>query len=478
MTTPQPNILFIHVDQWRADALGFAGNTPAETPHLDRLFAEGIAFSQAYAACPTCIPSRASLHTGLTPRSHGRVGYQDGVPWTYEVTLAGLLARGGYHTQAVGKMHVYPPRNLIGFHNVVLHDGYLHHERRPTQDVTLVDDYLPWLRAAHGPAADYTDTGIGCNGYVTRPWIYDEMLHPTAWVTTQSVDFLRRRDPTKPFFLYASYHRPHPPLDPPEAYVRMYEQVELPPPVAGDWDADYPMPLRGVDSPTPFDPVQRDRARRAYYAQITFIDHQINRLIHALHAHGVLDNTAILFCSDHGEMLYDHGLLAKALPYDASARVPFLLRLPRSIGGLQHATVDAPIEMRDVLPTLCEVAGIAVPETIEGRSVLPFCRGETPAWRDYIHGEHTAGQYSNQWLTDGVWKYIWYSQLGAEQLFNLGDDPKETHDLAPAHPDIVRQWRRHLIEELTGREEGYVRNGSLVVGRPTTPLLREAGFTN
>jgi len=471
MPDQRPNILFLHADQWRGDALGFAGNTPAETPHLDSLYDQGVTFSQAYAACPSCIPSRASLHTGLTPRSHGRVGYLDGVAWTYETTMAGLLADAGYHTQAVGKMHVYPPRSLVGFHNVVLHDGYLHHERRGAQDLALVDDYLPWLRAQAGPAADYIDTGLGCNGYVTRPWIYDDMLHPSAWVTTQSIDFLRRRDPTRPFFLYASYHRPHPPLDPPEAYFRMVEQRELPPPVVGDWDHAFPMPSRGLDSPIPTDPVERERARRAYYAQITFIDHQINRLTHALHAYDVLDNTVILFCSDHGEMLYDHGLVAKSLPYDASARVPFLLRLPPAMGALRRATVDAPIEMRDVLPTLCELAGVAIPPSIEGQSVLPFCRGETPAWRPYLHGEHTAGRYSNQWLTDGVWKYIWYSQLGIEQLFHLRDDPQETHDLAPQLREEVSGWRARLIDELAGRPEDYVQDGHLVVGRPAQPVL-------
>ncbi len=103
----------------------------------------------------------------------------------------------------------------MGFHNVVLHDGYLHRERAKRDDYALVDDYVPWLREQLGqPEADYVDTGVGCNGYAARPWIYDEMLHPTSWVTTQSIDFLRRRDPTKPFFLMMSYHRPHPPSGP------------------------------------------------------------------------------------------------------------------------------------------------------------------------------------------------------------------------------------------------------------------------
>jgi arylsulfatase A-like enzyme len=485
-------MILIHVDQWRADALGYTGHPVAETPHLDGLYRQGVHFSQAYAAVPSCIASRASLHTGLTPRSHGRVGYQDGVPWDYDVTLAGLLAGAGYHTQAVGKMHVYPARNLLGFHNVLLHDGYLHHERRNAQDLHLVDDYLPWLRREHGPAADYIDTGVGCNGYVVRPWVYEDMLHPSAWVTSQSIDFMRRRDPRKPFFLYVSYHRPHPPLDPPATYLHAYERKELPPPVVGDWCADLPRWPSALDSPHPFDPAQRERARRAYYAQITFIDHQINRLIHTLWTYGCLEDTCILFCADHGEMLYDHNLLNKGKPYDSSARVPLMIRFPRSWGYDRETTVDAPVELRDVLPTLCDVAGVPVPESIEGRSLLPFCTATVPAapgtsapgpaapeqppWREYVHGEHYGGEWSNQWLTDGKWKYAWYSQNGLEQLFNLVEDPQELHNLAPDHPDLLPAWLERLARELDGREEGYVQGGKLVVGRPPQNILAEAGL--
>ena len=255
----RPNILFICVDQWRADCLGFSGHPTVETPHLDRLAHESVNFSQAYSCTPTCVPARASIFTGLTPRHHGFVGYNDRQDWHYDVTLPGLLAQGGYHTQCVGKMHVHPARNLVGFHNVVLHDGYLHRERSKADDYGLFDDYTPWLRERLGPQADHIDTGIGCNGYATRPWVYDEMLHPTSWVVTQSIDFLRRRDSTKPFFLMMSFHRPHPPLDPPEHYFNRYLHKGLPDLVKGDWAPEKP-PVRGFDSPIPDDPAQIDIA--------------------------------------------------------------------------------------------------------------------------------------------------------------------------------------------------------------------------
>ena len=175
---------------------------------------------------------------------------------------------------------------------------------------------------------------MGCNGYVVSPWPYDLMLHPTAWVTTQSIDFLRRRDPSKPFFLMASYHRPHPPLDPPQAYLDIYRDVPLPPLARGDWVGGEGLPhvsqrTHSIDSPKMLDAAQIDRARRAYYAQCTFIDHQINRLIMALLEHHVFQDTAIVFVADHGDMLFDHDLEAKALPYEGSAAVPLIIRPPQ-----------------------------------------------------------------------------------------------------------------------------------------------------
>jgi arylsulfatase A-like enzyme len=255
----------------------------------------------------------------------------------------------------------------------------------------------------------------------------------------------------------------------------MYERKEIPPPVVGAWCGEI-APRRALDSPTPVDPAQRDRARRAYYAQITFIDHQINRLTHALWAHGCLENTCVLFCADHGEMLYDHNLLAKATAYEGSARVPFLLRFPLSWGYSSGAIVDAPVELRDVLPTLCEIAGVPVPGSIEGRSLLPFCKGESLAWREHIHGEHALGARSNHWLTDGRKKYVWHSQTGVEQLFDLLEDPRELHDVAADRPAEIEGWRERLVQELAGREEGYVEDGRLVVGRRPQATLAEVGL--
>ena len=158
----RPNVLLIVVDQMRRDALGVNGSDDLHTPHLDQLAREGINFSRAYSACPSCIAARAALMTGLRPDRHGFTGYDSRVEWRYPTTLAGTLAAAGYHTQCVGKMHVEPARNLLGFHHVVLHDGFLHDKRQQYRDAIEYDDYLPDIRRHLGPDADIGDCGVGC----------------------------------------------------------------------------------------------------------------------------------------------------------------------------------------------------------------------------------------------------------------------------------------------------------------------------
>ena len=153
MTMKQPNILLIMTDQLRGDCLGAAGHPDVKTPYLDSLAARGTLFDRAYSSCPSCIPARAALHTGLSQEKHGRVGYQDCVDFRYPHTMAGELAKAGYYTQCVGKMHVHPLRNLMGFHHVELHDGYLHAYRRPDtpwyESQKVADDYFYWLKNGH-----------------------------------------------------------------------------------------------------------------------------------------------------------------------------------------------------------------------------------------------------------------------------------------------------------------------------------------
>lgn len=471
----RPNIVLIQVDQWRGDCLSIAGHPTVHTPRIDQLALDGVRFNHAYSASPTCIAARAALFTGLTPRSHGRVGYQDGVAWDYPVTLAGEFTRGGYQTQAIGKMHVHPHRSQVGFQNVILHDGYLHHGRDRTTNISTADDYLPWLREQIGRDADYFDHGVGCNSINARPWDKEEYLHPTNWLVSQSVDFLRRRDTRKPFFLYMSFHRPHPPYDPPAWAFEMYLNREMPAPPMGDWVdvlAPHAAPYWQDLFVGKIDPRILQRARAGYYGHMTHIDHQLNRFCELLQEHRLDGNTVICFTSDHGEMIGDHSLFRKGFPYEGSARVPLVLKAP--MAGLARGTaIDSAVEQRDIMPTLLECAGLPIPSCVEGTSFLPLARGEKPAWRPYIHGEHCMFGGSMQWLTDGREKYVWMSWSGREQLFDLTCDPLELHDLA-ARPEMAGRltaWRQRMIQELTGREEGFTDGQKLIPGRPVRPTL-------
>jgi len=471
----RPNVLLICVDQWRGDCLGIDGHPVVETPALDQLALRGARFRKAYTSTPSCVPARAALMTGLDQTNHGRISYGDGLPWTYTTTLAGEFTRQGYQTEAIGKLHVYPERNRIGFDHVRLHDGYLHAARRNARDHAWIDDYLPWLRRELGPGADYFDHGVNCNGVVARPWDKPEHTHPTTWVVSEALSFLKQRDPTQPFLLYLGFHRPHPPYDPPAWAFEQYLDADLPEPPVGDW-VGMLEPWRNDHNSESAVAVYPERVRRraqaGYYGHMTHIDHQLNRLFETMQEYGELENTWICFVSDHGELMGDHHLYRKSLPYEGSARVPLILAPPPGSdlpGGMRS---DALVELRDIMPTLLDCAGLEVPDGLDGRSLLPVFHGE-PVGHDVIHGEHTIFGQTVQWLTDGREKYVWWSAEGQEQLFDLDTDPQECHDLArnPATAGRLSHWRNMLVEKLAGREDGHSDGAALIPGRPPLNAL-------
>jgi arylsulfatase A-like enzyme len=214
------------------------------------------------------------------------------------------------------------------------------------------------------------------------------------------------------------------------------------------------------------------RARAGYYGLITHIDAQIGRFLHALGGFGLARNTVICFTTDHGELLGDHHLFRKGRPYEGSARVPLILRAPAACGLKPNHACRHPVELRDVMPTLLDCAGLPVPDSVEGVSLLPLARGEEPEWRPYLHGEH-AGGGNMMFLTDGHEKYVWFTDSGNQQLFDLDNDPSELHDLARKTENAGRLelWRQRLTKELEGREEGFTDGRQLLPGRPVSPLL-------
>lgn len=461
----QPNIILIICDQMRGDAMGADANSHIHTPNIDHLASLGTRFSHAYSASPSCVPARASLWTGQNQWHTGVLGMGSGqgpIPNDFLHTLPGELTRAGYRTHLIGKGHFHPQRTLMGFETTELDES----GRMPDSD------YRTWF-AANAPAGVTPDDhGVDWNSWHSRPWHTNEHLHPTHWTMTRAIDFLNTHDCDRPYFLNISFARPHSPYVPPERYFNMYCNRELPSPHLGKWATMHddqeavldPNAWRGTMTAQ-----QVKRARAGYYGEISFIDEQIGRLMHWMtqSKHDQqLSNTWLLFTSDHGDMQGDHNLWRKTYAYEGSARIPFLVVPPPTLPKPQRPCADEVVELRDIMPTLLDVAKLPIPPTVDGCSVLPLLTGTTSDWREYIHGEHCTSyspEQEMQFVTDGTRKLIWLPRLNREQFFNLQQDPGETCDLIddPAHQDEIQKWRSYLIDELSNRNCGWTINGQL-----------------
>ncbi|MHB1357685.1 MAG: arylsulfatase [Anaerolineae bacterium] len=467
MASERPNILLIMTDQQRGDCLSSAGHPVLLTPNMDTIAEAGVRFTQAYSSCPSCIAARRSLLSGQFPRTHGQVGYRDGVAWNAPATLPGVLTRAGYQTALVGRgMHQHPPRARFGYEQMTVHA------------VSGASDYESWFNQRAPDAGGSMGFGITNNDWTARPWALADELHFTHWTVNQALEFLQRRDPTCPFFLTVSFLAPHPPLQPPAFYFERYLRQEVPAPWIGDWATPTGSDLGGNDLVAPSRVNLQGEAlrscRAAYYGLINQIDDEMRRLLNPINGVQVQTrgNTVVLFTSDHGEMLGDHYIWRKSVPYESSAHIPLLLSAPARYGLPRGGVVDGVCCLEDVMPTLLDLAGIEVPASVEGRSLLPLARGESAAWREYVTIEHSP---LHQSLADGREKFIWWVADGHEQFFDLAADPHEMHDLAssPAAASRIAMWRERLVRELVGRPEGFSDGERLISGRPFPPVLSE-----
>ncbi|HEO71397.1 MAG TPA: arylsulfatase [Candidatus Hydrogenedentes bacterium] len=459
----KPNILFIMGDQHRGDCIGADGHPVVRTPNMDRIGNEGIRFSRAYTAVPSCTPARSGLLTGLTPWHHGMLGYGR-VGEKYPIEKPRVLRDAGYYTLGIGKMHWCPQRISHGFHKTILDES----SREETIDFR--SDYRAWFET-EAPGLVYNATGIGWNDYRAKPYVLPEHLHPTRWTGDVATRFIESDQEDAPFFLKVSFARPHSPYDPPQRFWDLYEDAPIPPAVVGDWANKRYAPLGGnPDSPWhgDFGPEAVRRARQGYYGNVTFIDEQIGRILEVLEKRNLLDETLIVYTADHGDMTGDHHMWRKTYAYEASARIPMLMRWPEGLVSAARGQVcTLPVELRDILPTFMDASAAPGAEKLDGDSMLKLARGETDSWRNYIDFEHdTCYAPSNHWngLTDGQWKYIYHAQDGQEQLFNLDDDPSELHDLAgdAAYTKTLQQWRGRLVAHFEERGEPFLKNGQLV----------------
>lgn len=454
----RPFVLLITADQWPACLLGASGHPSVQTPTLDALAKNGVTFVNAYSEHPVCIPARRSLMTGTSARRHGDRAFNPTGRMPDLPTLAQTFRDAGYQAYAVGKTHTYPQRDRIGFDDVLVDD-----EGRTMYGVA--DDYDIYL-GDQGLAGRQFGHGMGNNSYVFRPWHLPEETHPTAWATRMMTRTIKRRDPTRPAFWYLSYRHPHPPLVPLQAYLDLYRDLPIDEPYCGDWARDrrsLPYNAQAVQSRgDPYGPRQTLAARRAFYALCTHIDHQIGNVIGTLREEGILDDTVICFTSDHGDMLGNHGMWAKQVFYENSAGIPMILMGPAGEERVGFDRKDARLVcLQDVMPTLLDLCDIAVPDSVEGLSML----GEEK--RDLLFGEFGEKGHCSRMLRDRRQKLIYYPVGNRFQLFDLQDDPLELVDRAgdPAYADVQLGLTGALLSRLYGSDRDWVEGGKLV-GEP------------
>ena len=452
-TDPRPNILLITTDQQRYDMLGAGGKTQVRTPHLDALAARGATFTRAFTQNPVCIPSRACIQTGRYTHQHG-VEYMESViddtpglpPW--ELTFMERLQCAGYHTGAFGKIHMMPEK---GFHELQITGGkgsrWTQSSGLPIGLGPLGRDYAAWLEARHPggyeaiyeqrrrPEYDRYHTAIS-NVLPLEEYI-------DYWIAENTCEFIRR-DHNKPFFAWCGFCGPHGPVDPPRPYDTLYEPEDVILP------ANYAVDVEGNPRTTTAEQDWIARRWCAYYmGLVTLIDDMVARIVRALQERGVMDNTLILFTTDHGEMMFERGRLGKGNFNEAVIRVPLVVVPPG--GSANPRQVDGLVEIFDIAPTALDYATAEVPATMSASSLRPIVEGQG-AGKDAILSEYVTNDRAQRAVCVRTerYKYEYWAPGGKERFYDLEEDPLERRNRIDddRYRDQIDEHRRRMIEQL------------------------------
>jgi len=436
MRSARPNILWICTDQQRYDTIGALGNRHVRTPNLDQLVADGVAFERAYAQSPICTPSRASFLTGMYPSSiractNGNEHWADAAP-----LVTKLLADAGYDCGLSGKLHLSAASGRIEKRP---DDGYrvFHWSHHHSDDWPEGHDYADWVK----------QQGVDLKSIDLQD--LPPELHQTTWCTDRAIDFIgEERD--QPWLFSWNAFDPHPPFNPPKAIMETWDVDSMPGPLFRDSDLEAQAQLSEVDFQTKVRRPEEFDAKRiqaAYYAMIELIDRNVGRMIDALKNTNQLENTVIIFTSDHGETLGDHGLLQKGCRfYEGLVRVPLIIRGAGHFA--QGLRSNALVELRDIAPTLLALAGLPIPERMSQRTLLPILEGDAnPAQhRDFVRSEFYRtlpdcsgfkGSFGTM-IRNERYKLVVYHEQDTGELFDLQEDPDEFTNLwhDPSHSDI------------------------------------------
>ena len=456
----RPNILWICTDQQRWDTIHALGNERIRTPNLDRLCAEGVAFTHAFCQCPICTPSRAAFLTGMYPRylnacTNGNDTWQNEAP-----LITKMLADLGYDCGLAGKLHLSAAHNRI---EPRPDDGYrvFHWSHHPHDSWPEGHAYNDWLKSQ---GIDHTSTKKRL-GYIPAEH------HQTTWCTDRAIDFIREEREV-PWLFSLNCFDPHPPLDPPKEYLDRFDVANLPLPDFAEEDLPEESALAdaGVNFQTKAQRIPPDRARldlAKYWAMIELIDDNVGRLIKTLEESGQRANTVVIFTSDHGHMIGDHGLRNKGCRfYEGLVRVPLIFSWPDRFKSDLRS--DALVELIDITPTLLQLAGQSIPENMHGRSLLPLLAGDADPGnhRDFVRCTFTdtlRGPKSRGTMIRGQrYKLVNYHGTGLGQLFDLQNDPNEHRNLwnSPEHAAIKSKLLiKSFDAEVMSADEGSERVG-------------------
>ena len=433
MNPNPPNILWICSDQQRFDTISALNNSQLSTPNIDKLVATGVAFERAYCQAPICTPSRASFLTGMYPSSIRACG-NGNEHWAEAAPLVtALLADAGYDCALAGKLH------LAGAYGRIeprpKHDGYrlFHWSHDPEDQWEAGHAYADWLASL----------GHNLGEMRKKPHEIPPALHQTTWCADRAIDFMEADHNGKPWLMSVNIFDPHEPFDPPQAYLDRFDVDSLSGPKFRDSDLAAQEKLSDIDFQHPARRPEEFDAKwiqAAYYAMIELIDDNVGRMLDSLERTGQRDNTIVIFMSDHGEALGDHGLLLKGCRfYEGLVRVPLIISQPGSL--LEGTRRQALVELLDVAPTLLDLAGVPIPERVQGITLrkLLVDDGAEDFHRDSVRSEYyrainptMAESYNGTFATmirDERYKLVVYHGHGLGELFDLETDPDEYDNL-------------------------------------------------
>lgn len=441
----------IFTDQQRFDALGAAGNPLVKTPNLDRLAKEGCMYTNCMTPSPLCQPARAVVTSGIAASRLGCLENNDPKCIDRENALPALLHKAGYYAMAVGKMHFSnkPYEEDYGMDRMILSEETRGVRFTKDPEDVVFDDYDRFLMGNHFWGWD-KPTEIGYNEIKPLLNPLPSQYHVTRWCGDESIGFIEsRKDNPQPFFLWASFVKPHVPYDCPRHLEGLYDPETMPEPWTSSEDGTTGNPLlsdyRKANEFDLYSRHARDLSLSYYFANITFVDEQIGRILEALDRSGKADNTLILFSSDHGDLMGDHGLFYKCFGFEGSMHVPLIMKWPSHIakGSVRNDVVS----LFDIYPTLLSVAGIPIPsDDMPGRNILQCTHQEDFAFSEVLYPPKYLCHVRTK-----EWKYLFYQNGGTEALYHILDDPKELKDLSkdPGYQD--------RLEYLRGQAENWIR---------------------